>query len=228
MTQAPHPDAPPTGGGWIDISLPITAASVPWAGIAGPQVAPIARIADGDSVNVGVLTACLHTATHADAPYHVAVDGAAIDAVDLAPYLGPARLIRLAAAEAITVEALVSAGLPATGDWPARLLVATGRPFDGEHWPSAVPHWEAAAAAACVAHGVRLVGVDVPSVDPLDSRVLEAHHLFMNGRVAILENLRLADLAAGDYWLCAVPLAIAGGDASPVRAVVRRCDPADG
>lgn len=228
MTSGPRDDAPPGSDGWIDISLPITAASVPWAGIAGPSVAAVARIADGDSVNVGVLTACLHTATHADAPYHVAADGAAIDAVDLAPYLGPARFVRLAAPEAISVEALVAAGLPADGDWPARLLVATGRPYDGVHWPNAVPHWEAAAAAACVARGVRLVGVDVPSVDPLDSRMLVAHHVFMNGRVAILENLRLDDLAAGDYWLCAVPLAIAGGDASPVRAVVRRCDPADG
>lgn len=228
MTGAPRDDAPPAGGDWIDISLPITPASVPWAGLAGPVVAPIARIADGDSVNVGILTACLHTATHADAPLHVDADGAAIDAVDLAPYLGPARLVRLAGGDAITVDALVAAGLPAEGEWPPRLLVATGRPFDGERWPAAVPHWEAAAAMACVARGVRLVGVDVPSVDPLDSRLLAAHHVFIDGRIAILENLRLDALAAGDYWLCAVPLAIAGGDASPVRAVVRRCEPANG
>lgn len=213
-----------TDGGWIDISLPIGAASVPWAGLASPVVAPVAAIAAGDSVNVGVLTACLHTSTHADAPFHVADTGATIDRVALDAYLGPARLVRLAGRGPIDAAALVAAGLSADGPWPARLLLATGQPYDGEHWPATAPHLTPDAAAACVAAGVRLVGLDVPSVDPLDSRALVAHHTLMGGGVAILENLRLQGLAPGHYWLAAVPLAIVGGDASPVRAVVRPLD----
>lgn len=211
-------------GGWIDISLPIRATSVPWAGLASPIVAPVAAIGAGDSVNVGVLTACLHTATHADAPFHVADAGATIDRVGLDAYLGPARLVRLAGGGPIDAAALAAAGLPADGPWPARLLLATGQPYDGEHWPAAAPYLTPDAAAACVAGGVRLVGLDVPSVDPLDSRALVAHHTLLGGGVAIVENLRLAGLAPGAYWLAAVPLAIVGGDASPIRAVVRPLD----
>lgn len=207
---------------WIDISLPLAPDSVAWAGLAPPHLSSVARIADGDSVNVGVLTACLHTATHADAPSHVRADGDTIDRVALDAYLGPARLVRLDGAAAIDVPALVAAGLDADGPWPKRLLVATGHGYDGVHWPVAVPPVTPDAAAALVARSVRLLGVDVPSVDPLDSKALAAHHTLFDGGVAVLENLRLADVVPGDYWLVALPLAIVGGDASPVRAVVRR------
>lgn len=207
---------------WIDISLPIGPDSVPWAGLAPPRLTSAARIADGDSVNVGLLAICLHTATHVDAPNHVRADGATIEGVDLDAYLGPARLVRLGSTASIDVPALVAAGLDADGPWPARLLVATGHGYDGVHWPARVPHLMPDAAAACAARGVRLLGVDVPSVDPLDSKDLAAHHALFDGGVAILENVHLAHLEAGDYFLAAVPLAIVGGDASPVRAVVRR------
>ena len=207
---------------WIDISLPLGPDSTAWAGIAPPRLIRLADIDGGDSVNVGVLTACLHTATHADAPSHVRADGATIEDVPLDAYLGAARLIRLRPAAAIDLAGLLAAGLDPDGPWPERLLVATGHAYDGVHWPASVPHVAADAAAACIAHSVRLLGVDVPSVDPLDSRALTAHHALFGAGIAILENLQLAELAPGAYWLAAVPLAIVGGDASPVRAVVRR------
>lgn len=207
---------------WIDISLRLGADSIAWEGIPPPRLIRLADIDHGDSVNVGVLTTCLHTATHADAPSHVRADGATIENVPLDAYLGPARLVRLRRAASIDLTGLVAAGLDPDGPWPERLLVSTGLAYDGVHWPTRVPHVAADAAAACVAHGVRLLGVDVPSVDPLDSRALPAHHALFGAGIAILENLRLAELAPGAYWLAAVPLAIVGGDASPVRAVVRR------
>lgn len=214
---------PADDGGWIDISLPISAASVPWPGLDPPSIARPARMEDGDSVNVGVLTVCLHTAAHADAPYHVSPDGATIERVGLDAYLGEARLVRLPddVADGIDVAALLAAGLPAQGRWPRRLLIATGRPYDGVHWPPSIPAVAPDAAARIVDRGVALLGVDVPSVDPLDSRTLAAHHILMDGGVAIVENLRFEAIPAGRYWLSAVPLAIHGGDASPVRAVMR-------
>ena len=39
--------------------------------------------------------------------------------------------------------------------------------------------------------------------------------------MAILEGIVLDAVAAGDYELIALPLKIRGGDASPVRAVLR-------
>jgi arylformamidase len=69
--------------------------------------------------------------------------------------------------------------------------------------------------------GVKLVGIDTPSVDAADSRTLDAHHILAGEGIAILENLQLDDVAPGEYELIALPLKLAGMDASPVRAILR-------
>ena len=70
-------------------------------------------------------------------------------------------------------------------------------------------------------HGVRLLGLDVPSVDAIDSRDLPTHHALAAAGVHILESLDLAAVPTGVYELIALPLRIAGGDAAPVRAILR-------
>src|SRR5207237_3037447 len=74
--------------------------------------------------------------------------------------------------------------------------------------------------------GVRLIGIDTPSVDLFDSKDLPAHRRFLAHDMAILENLVLDGVAEGIYELIALPLNLEGFDASPVRAVLRRL-PAD-
>jgi arylformamidase len=69
---------------------------------------------------------------------------------------------------------------------------------------------------------ILLIGTDAPSVDRYDSADLRSHKILMDGGVAILEGVRLADVPAGDYNLVCVPLKIAGADGSPVRAVLWR------
>jgi arylformamidase len=69
--------------------------------------------------------------------------------------------------------------------------------------------------------GVRLVGIDTPSVDLFDSKELETHHRFLAHDMAILEGLMLAHVPEGCYELIALPLHLVGFDASPVRAILR-------
>jgi len=69
--------------------------------------------------------------------------------------------------------------------------------------------------------GVCLVGIDTPSVDPFSSKELPAHKTFLKHDMAILEGLMLKDVPEGHYELIALPLRLAGFDASPVRAVLR-------
>lgn len=68
--------------------------------------------------------------------------------------------------------------------------------------------------------GVRLVGVDTPSVDRATSKDLPAHAEFLAHDMAIIEGLVLRDVPEGRYHLVALPLRIEGSDASPVRAVL--------
>ena len=44
-------------------------------------------------VNVHAITLSPHTGAHADAPMHYAAGGAAVGTLDLAPFLGPCRVI---------------------------------------------------------------------------------------------------------------------------------------
>jgi len=73
--------------------------------------------------------------------------------------------------------------------------------------------------------GVRLVGTDAASLDPEQSKTMDAHREIQAGDMRILEGLVLDAVPAGWYELIALPLKIAGADASPVRAVLRDIRP---
>ncbi|MEM9173061.1 MAG: kynurenine formamidase, partial [Pseudomonadota bacterium] len=69
--------------------------------------------------------------------------------------------------------------------------------------------------------GCHLIGTDAPSIDPQDSKTMDAHHAVHEHDMAILEGLVLDQVRPGEYELIALPLKIAGADATPVRAVLR-------
>jgi arylformamidase len=67
-----------------------------------------------------------------------------------------------------------------------------------------------------------LIGIDTPSLDPQESKTMDAHARVRAHRMAILEGLVLDAVAPGDYELIALPLKLTTLDASPVRAVLRQ------
>jgi arylformamidase len=172
-------------------------------------------------VNVSELTLSPHTGAHTDAPLHYDARGASIAEVDLATYLGPCRVVHAIGAGALIQPEHVLARLTGT---PPRVLLRT--------YARAPEHWDAAFTAIAPdtidvlhAHGVRLVGIDTPSLDPETSKSLDSHQHVRRHGMAILEGIVLDDVAEGDYELIALPLKIAGCDASPVRAVLRELAP---
>ncbi len=68
--------------------------------------------------------------------------------------------------------------------------------------------------------GVILIGIDTPSVDPLQSKVLESHNALADRDMSVLEGVVLDHVEPGVYTLSALPLRLEGADASPVRAVL--------
>jgi arylformamidase len=67
---------------------------------------------------------------------------------------------------------------------------------------------------------VKLIGLDLPSVDPIEAKKLLNHHALAAAGIAIVESLDLSAVEAGTYHFCALPLRISGGDAGPVRAIL--------
>jgi arylformamidase len=111
--------------------------------------------------------------------------------------------------------------LPALNSPVERLLLRTYQHFPHDRWESDFTSVSAKVIELIAAHGVILIGTDAPSLDPEDSKTMAAHLAAKAAGLRILEGLVLDDVEAGDYELIALPLKLAGLDASPVRAVLR-------
>ncbi len=188
-----------------------------WPGDTAFRLEPSSSIADGASVNLAALHTTCHLGSHVDAPLHVVDSGADVASLALEPFLGPCRLIELPAPPLVTAEHLDALAL----DDPPRLLIRTASVADRSRFPRRFSALDPEAARLLARRGCRLIGLDTPSVDPFDSKTLAAHHRLVAGGVAILEGLELEGVPAGRYELIALPLRLAGADASPVRAVLR-------
>jgi len=167
-------------------------------------------------VNVHAITLSPHTGAHADAPLHYASDGAPAGALALEPYLGPCRVIHCIGCGPLVQPQDIAHALDGL---PPRVLVRT-RAQATQSW-GAFSAYAPDTLALLAGRGVRLVGIDTPSVDPATSAALPAHHQLLAHDMRVLENLVLDDVPAGDYELIALPLKLMHADASPVRAVLR-------
>ena len=118
----------------------------------------------------------------------------------------------------LTGEVLALASLPAT--LPPRLLLHTGQPAHWAEFPEDFAALSPAFVREAARRGVRLIGTDSPSVDPLTSRTLDAHHACLDAGVLILEGLNLSAVQDGEYDLICLPLPLVDADGAPARAVL--------
>jgi arylformamidase len=100
------------------------------------------------------------------------------------------------------------------------VLFRTREVIDPDVFPETVTVVTPALAERLGAARARLLGTEAPSVDPIDSKTLEAHRALARGGVAILENIVLTHVPPGRYTLIALPLRLVEADSSPVRAVL--------
>lgn len=207
----------------LDITRPLLDSLAPWPGDTAFSFRLRWRMADGAPVNVGAITMGVHNGTHADAPRHFLADGGTAEFLPLDALVGPAVVLDLSgrptACAPIGMEDLGPA-LDALANAP-RLLLKTNAAADPARFPADLPTLAPGVAALLGQRGVRLLGLDVPSVDRIDSKDLPNHHALAAANIVILENLDLRAVPAGVYELLALPLPVVGGDAAPVRAVLR-------
>jgi arylformamidase len=185
------------------------------------------KIAEGQSVNLGAIDMSVHNGTHADAEFHFDPNGESIEKAPLEIYLGRAAVIDLTEAfsqskekHLITVENLQPHSEEIAES--SRLLVKTGRWSDSTVFPNQIPVIAANVPSWLQKNGVKLLGLDLPSVDEIDSKSLQNHHALARAGIAIVESLDLSDVGPGIYNFAALPLKIAGGDGAPMRAVLWR------
>jgi arylformamidase len=200
----------------IDISQPLREGMPVWPGDTEFAFSLVWTIAQSGSVNVGRLELSTHAGTHVDAPFHFDDSGAKVHELELERYIGPARVIDAAGHPALGAAELRRHDLGGA----ERILIRTGSWTDRSRFPRGITCLRPDAAGYLAERGVRLIGVDTPSVDPVESRELPAHHALLRHDIHILEGIVLDGVEPGDYELVALPLALRSADASPVRAVL--------
>ena len=201
-----------------DISPVISPALAVWPGDTPPEREVLLDMKAGANLTLSTLRATVHAGAHADAPSHYAAGAPSIEMRPLDLYLGPCQVVRVAArrGQALAPDALASTEITAP-----RVLLATGTFPDPTRFNEDFAACSAPLVEWLAARGVRLVGIDTPSIDLFPSKDLPSHQACLRHDMAILEGLVLDRVPEGIYELVALPLPLAGFDASPVRAILR-------
>lgn len=173
----------------------------------------------GDSLSLSSITSTLHIGAHADAPSHYHKEGVSIEQCSLSRYFGICQVIDVShlsdEINEITLEKIGPVEILAE-----RVLFKTKSVRTLTVWQNDFSFLSPELVKYLAVKGVKLIGIDTPSMDFAKSKELETHQAFFQNNISILEGLVLDDIKPGLYVLVAFPLKMAGAEASPVRAVL--------
>ena len=203
----------------VDLSHPIIPGMPQWPGDKVPlRVVRLCDHGSGPCRSSRFEMGC-HVGTHVDAPGHFLAGAPGVDEMAPERFFGPALVLRPG---------------PGTAPGPLPVTLLDGVDLQGidfvlldtgwaRHWgtPAYYQDWpwlSADLARGLAAAGLKGVGLDTPSLDGLNGRA--AHDLCAAAGLVNLENLAsLAGLPVRGFRVLALPLPLAGAEASPVRAV---------
>ena len=201
-----------------DISISVSASTPEWPGDTPWSCGWSATISNGSSVNLSSVTASPHVGTHADAPLHVRDGWPGSHELPLEAFYGPAIVVDVSNLQGeIDFDQIVSR---LARHRPERLILKTGSSVASGSVPGAWPSLSEPCARELLGMGMKLLGVDAPSVDQRESKSLAVHKMLFSGNAFILENLDLRRTPVGAYQLIAFPVKVMSLDAAPVRAIL--------
>ncbi len=158
-----------------------------------------------------------HTGTHIDAPAHVIPGGVGTASYSLEQMIGACEVIDLSA----VANVINDSDLPATTQ-PRLLLKTKNSSGSIDVFNENFVALAESAATLLIERGIKLIGIDAPSIKKRGVSD-NVHHLLLQAGIVILEGLWLKDVAAGYYELLCLPLAV-DLDGAPVRAALRPLD----
>jgi arylformamidase len=200
----------------IDITPTVSERLAVWPGDIPYSRSVALDMQSGDHLTLSAITGTVHLGAHTDAPNHYAKDGAGMSERVLDHYYGLCQVIRvdIERGQRITPAHI---GGPLTAP---RVLFHTGTYPDPERWNDDFASLSPELVDFLADHGVVLVGIDTPSIDLSEDKVLLSHNAVARHDLAVLEGIVLEGVEPGNYTLVALPLKLEGADASPVRAVL--------
>ena len=190
-----------------DISQEVFGCAV-YPGDPAPKKESLSRMETGDLYNLTAFSMCAHNGTHVDAPYHFIEDGKTVEQIPLEKTVGLCfvkewkGILDGEGARQILRRATL------TVRESARRILLKGDAIVS-----------ADAARVFAEGGVDLIGNESQTVGPEDAP-MEVHRILLGADVVLLEGIRLKDVPEGVYFLSAAPLALAGADGAPCRAIL--------
>lgn len=215
----------------IDLTVPLE------NGLRGVSIEPTRTLAE-HGWNATTLHLYSHGGTHMDAPLHFGVSDETIDRIPLERCMGPAWVVDpvcsvpVGASEGNASRRHYERALIRVADIGATaerihsgdgLLLRTGwsRYLHEPAYRDELPRVSIELARWCVEKGVRILGVEPPSVADVNNieELTSVHKVLLAGGVIVVEGLtNLDQIRAEKVTFMAFPLRVAGGDGAPVRA----------
>ena len=207
----------------IDLTHTISPETYVYPGTPAPAFSPT-RTITRDNARETLLQVGSHTGTHMDAPRHIIPDGFGLDKLPVSQFCGRAAVIdvsHLQPGETITADFLREQnGYLRTADY-ALFYTGWEKKWDTPAFlDEPFPVLDAESAQYLVSCGLKGIGTDAISIDPLDSKEFPAHHVILGGGLVIVENLCLKKVVGRkDIMFFALPVKFEGADGAPVRAI---------
>lgn len=207
----------------IDLTHTITPDTFVYPGTPAPSFSST-RTITRDGARETVLQMGSHTGTHMDAPRHILSDGCGLDQLPVSQFCG--RAVALDVSD-LAPGSIISADFLRAQNGSLRsadfALFYTGweKKWGTEAFlTERFPVLDEESARYLVSCGLKGVGTDAISVDPMGCGNFPAHHVLLGGGLVIVENLCLKKLVGRtDIMFFALPLKFEDSDGAPVRAV---------
>jgi len=171
----------------------------------------------GNNLTLSSIKSTVHLGAHTDAPLHYLTNGHGIDERPLNFYLGKCQVVEVSVKRGSRIKIK---DLKDTKIQAPRVLFKTGTFPDPSKWNNDFASLSEELVNDLAKKNVCLVGIDTPSIDLADDKILESHQAVGKNDMAILEGIILDEVTPGLYDLIALPLKIEGADGAPVRAVL--------
>jgi len=201
---------------WFDVTLPLAESTPPYPGDPGLTIQKLMDYECGDHLRLSAISLSAHLGTHVDAPLHFVRTGKSIDQIALEALIGPAHVIEMLTSVGINSEQL-ALRMPLSCE---RVLLKTS--VSASFAPRPTAWLEPEAAKLLAARGVRLIGIDSPSVDSLASTHAPVHQILLEHGAVIVENLALGAIPPGRFDMVCLPLKLVGLEGAPARVVLRK------
>ena len=204
----------------IDLTHIISAGMPVYPGTEGPRISQATTI-EAEGFAEKLITMYSHTGTHMDAPGHIVAGAKTLDQFEAGHFMGLAHLVDVSASRNGTIGLDVIEANAAAICGKAFVIFRSGWSalWGNEAYYRDFPVLSEAAALRLCDFNLRGIGLDMISVDRVDTEDFPIHHVLFNRGLVVVENLANLELLPPTFIFSAMPLRMPSSDGSPVRAV---------